>query len=200
MGQDKALLAFGNEAMLERTVRLLRQVLPAEHIVIVAAADQALPTLPAAVRVVRDEVQGLGPLPAIAAGLHALSPTVESAFVTGCDAPLLKPAAVSWLFEQLDETQASRDENCVNGVVLQDAERLYPLFAVYRTDCVAGLTEAWQRGEASLHGVLRSGRLDMRFMNVDELRVVDLQLESLMNCNTPEEYRRALDLAGIAVE
>jgi molybdenum cofactor guanylyltransferase len=196
MGRDKALLLFGDEAMLQRTVRLLALIVPAEQIVIVAAADQTLPALPPAVQVIRDEVEGLGPLPAIAAGLHALSSKVESSFVTGCDAPLLKPAAVSWLFERLDETQASRDENGADGVVLQDAQRLYPLFAAYRTGCAAALAEAWQSGETSLHDVLRSGRLNMRFMHVDELRGIDPQLESLVNCNTPEEHRRALNLGG----
>lgn len=190
MGRDKALLPFGDEVLLQRTVRLVGEVVPEKNIVVAAAADQALPQLPPAIKVIRDEAPGLGPLPAIAAGLQALTPSVEAAFVTGCDAPLLKPAAVAWLFEQL----GPRDENERDGVLLQDAERLYPLFAVYRTSAAVRFAAAYRSGGQSLHGAITSTLFNVRLLDLDDVRMVDPQLDSLVNCNTLEEYQGALEL------
>ena len=53
MGRSKALLPFGPETMLQRTVRIVRAAV-AGPIVVVAAADQSLPPLPADVAVVVD--------------------------------------------------------------------------------------------------------------------------------------------------
>src|SRR5215472_11419665 len=89
MGSSKALLPFGPETMLQRVVRMLSTVV--SPIVVAAAAGQPLPDLPADVIVVRDECQGRGPLEGLRAGLTALPKTVESAYVTGCDVPLLVP-------------------------------------------------------------------------------------------------------------
>jgi molybdopterin-guanine dinucleotide biosynthesis protein A len=193
MGQDKALLPFGDEVLLQRTVRLLSEVMPQENIVVVAAADQTLPSLPQAIKVIRDEAPGLGPLPAIAAGLQTLSGSVEAAFVAGCDAPVLKPAAVAWLFEQLGSLAKDR----YDGVALQDEDRLHPLFAVYRTSAAGGFAKASKSGEASLHGALRSAWLKMQFIDVDQLRGADPRLDSLVNCNTLVEYQAAVERAGL---
>ena len=89
MGSAKALLPFGSETMLQRVVRLLGTV--ASPIVVVAASQQPLPELPAAVTVARDEREGRGPLEGLRAGLKALPSTVDVAYVTSCDVPLLVP-------------------------------------------------------------------------------------------------------------
>src|SRR5947207_1339844 len=89
MGSSKALLAFGAETMLQRVVRLLGTVV--SPIVVVAAPQQSLPELPADVTVTRDEQEGRGPLEGLRAGLKALPETVEMAYVTSCDVPLLVP-------------------------------------------------------------------------------------------------------------
>ena len=89
MGTSKALLPFGPETMLQRVVRMLSTVV--WPIVVVAAAGQSLPDLPAGVVVTRDEQPDRGPLEGLRAGLKALPETIESAYVTSCDVPLLVP-------------------------------------------------------------------------------------------------------------
>jgi molybdenum cofactor guanylyltransferase len=54
MGRDKATLPFGPEQMLARVVRLVSEVVEPAKIVVVAAPEQELPVLPAAVAVARD--------------------------------------------------------------------------------------------------------------------------------------------------
>src|SRR5262249_57842743 len=70
MGRPKAWLAFGDELMLQRVVRVLREVV--DPVVVVAAPGQDVPPLPDTVEIVRDEVEGRGPLQGLAAGLAAL--------------------------------------------------------------------------------------------------------------------------------
>src|SRR6516162_8765549 len=75
MGRPKAWLPFGDELLLPRVVRLLRQAV--DPVVVVAAPDQDVPPLPDGVAVVRDEAKGRGPLQGLAAGLAALRGQAE---------------------------------------------------------------------------------------------------------------------------
>src|SRR5437868_731402 len=92
MGSSKAMLPFGSETMLQRVIRLLGGVV--SPIVVVAAADQPLPLLPPEIIVARDEREERGQLEGLRAGLKALPVTVDAAYVTSCDVPLLVPAFV----------------------------------------------------------------------------------------------------------
>jgi molybdopterin-guanine dinucleotide biosynthesis protein A len=71
MGQPKALLPFGPELMLQRVVRILSCVV--SPIVVVAAPDQELPSLPDNALIARDEREGRGPLQGLQAGMKELS-------------------------------------------------------------------------------------------------------------------------------
>src|SRR6185436_18638458 len=85
----------------QRVVRLLGTVV--SPIVVVAAPRQSLPELPPDVTVVRDEQEDRGPLEGLRAGLKALPDSVEAAYVTSCDVPLLAPAFVRHMLELLTD-------------------------------------------------------------------------------------------------
>lgn len=192
MGRDKASLLFSGETLLARTVRIAAGAAPAENIVVVAAQGQA-PGRAQQVAVIHDKEPAQGPLMAVAAGLQFLVERVDVAFVTGCDAPLLKPELVDRLYCLLEQ-----DPACDAVVPLVDG-RLCPLTAVYRTRCHAPLQEAVAAGRRSLQRALAGGTLRVRQVAVEELRAVDPGLDSFLNCNTPEELeaaRRRSTLAG----
>ncbi|MBN9118251.1 MAG: NTP transferase domain-containing protein, partial [Planctomycetes bacterium] len=92
MGTPKAWLPFGDELMLPRVVRIVREAVG--PVVVVAAPGQDVPPLPPDVRIVRDEVEGRGPLGGLAAGLAALEGTADTVYLSSCDVPLLKPEFV----------------------------------------------------------------------------------------------------------
>lgn len=186
MGCDKASLLCGDETMLARVMRLVAEAVPREQIVLVAAADQLLPPLPWDAIVVRDRDADRGPLPALIDGLAALPSGVTAAFVTACDAPLLEPAFIEMLFAALEPD--------VDAAVPSDGERLYPLAAVYRPSCVASLRATLDEGGSSLQRALRSPRFRLKELTLEQLRHVDPELRSLLNCNTSEEYQAALAL------
>lgn len=189
MGRDKATLPFGTgEVMLQRVVRLVGQVVPAERIVCVAAADGQLPNLPPSVQIVRDPQPHRGPLAGLATGLAALAGQADVAFVTGCDMPLLVPAIVEKMFAQLGDAKIAAPH---------DGERFHPLAAVYRTDVIPTAQALLAAGERSLIALLEKSHAKQ--IPVGALRDVDPQLSSLVSCNTPREHDAALRVAGFPV-
>src|SRR5262245_36692944 len=121
MGVSKATLPFGPETMLLRVVRLLGSVV--SPIVVVAAREQVLPQLPDAVSITRDERDAKGPLEGIRAGLSALRASVDAAYITSCDVPLLAPAFVERMATLLGDHDIAVME--VDGFP-------HPLSAIYR--------------------------------------------------------------------
>ncbi len=185
MGRDKAWLPWGTHTtLLQNCVEILEHVVPRSHLVVVGGRDQRLPPLSSAVTIVRGTADGAGPLPALIAGLDALPPGVEWAFACGCDAPFMQRDFVVRMFEL--------PVNDVDAIVPAEGERLHPLAAVYGKNCLPGLQAVVAAGERSLHRALRSEVLRVREVPVEELRAVDAELDSLLNCNTPEEYDAAL--------
>ena len=183
MGRPKAILSFGPESMLERTVRILLDVV--SPVAVVAAAGQPLPRLPREVLVLRDEVDALGPMGGLAVGLSALRKRVEAAYVSGCDTPFLKPAFIRFLIQSLGDHDLA---------IPREGKYYHPLAAVYRT-----------RLEDNVRALIAAGRFRPVFLresadavdiHVDQLRLVDPQLQSLRNVNAAEDYQAALKEAG----
>ncbi len=183
MGSSKALLPFGPETMLQRVVRVLGEVV--SPIVVVAAAGQDLPTLPPDVLVTNDENEGRGPLEGLRAGLKALPPDVDAAYVTSCDVPLLVPGFVRQMID------------LVNGfdiTVMEIDGFTHPLSAVYRRSTLAFVEDLLAKDRlrpAFLFDAVRTRRVPPEQMTADP------DLRTLRNLNTPEDYQRALRDAGL---
>src|SRR6202158_2160020 len=185
MGSPKALLAFGSETMLQRVVRLLGTVV--SPIVVVAAREQSLPQLPDDVAVTRDEREQRGPLEGLRAGLKALPDSVEVAYITSCDVPLLEPAFVTRMVELLGDHDIAVME--IDGFP-------HPLSAVYRRSTlphVEALLAQDRLRPVFLFEVVRTRRVQPA-----EMTSVDPELLTLRNLNTREDYLGALSSAGLA--
>jgi molybdenum cofactor guanylyltransferase len=183
MGSSKALLPFGSETMLQRVVRLLSEVVPA--IVIVAAVDQELPTLPPHAVVTHDEREGRGPLEGLRAGLKALPETVERAYVTSCDVPLLVPGFAQQMFDLSVGYDAA---------VMEIEGFTHPLSAVYAHTTLASIEELLAKDRlrpAFLYDLVKTRRVRPAEITADP------DLRTLRNLNTREDYARALVEAGL---
>jgi molybdopterin-guanine dinucleotide biosynthesis protein A len=185
MGTPKALLPFGDETMLQRVVRLLGTVV--SPIVVVAAREQSLPALPAEVRVTRDEREAKGPLEGIRAGLSALPESIDAAYITSCDVPLLVPAFVERMIELMGDHDIAVME--VDGFP-------HPLSAVYRRSTLT-LAESLL-AQDRLRPVFLFDAVRTRRVKPEEMTIVDPELRTLRNLNTQEDYRAALADAGLA--
>jgi molybdopterin-guanine dinucleotide biosynthesis protein A len=164
--------------MLQRVVRLLRTVVT--PIVVVAAADQQLPPLPSDVIVTRDELGERGPLEGLRAGLKALPPDVDAAYVTGCDVPLLVPDFVRRMLELTEGFDIAVME--VDGFA-------HPLAAVYRVTTlphVEALLAHDRLRPVFLFDAVRTRRVQREEMTADP------DLRTLRNLNTRGDYEQAL--------
>ena len=179
MGSPKALLMFDGEPLIAHVVQTLGQLF--SDIVVVAAPDQELPSLP--VTLVHDEIAHQGPVGGIFYGLQAAQS--DLCFVTSCDAPFLNLALVQFLIEQ------SADYDVV---VPQWEGRLQPLHAVYRRSVAPLLRIQLDRGE--LRPVFLYEKVRTREIAADEIRQIDPAGLSFRNLNTPDDYAAALELWG----
>jgi molybdopterin-guanine dinucleotide biosynthesis protein A len=183
MGRPKAWLPFAGETMLGRVVRLLGTVV--SPIVVVAAAGQDVPPLPAGVEVVRDLQRGRGPLQGLAAGLEALSGRAPAAYASSCDVPFLRPDFVRRLIDLLGE----------NHIAVPDVGGYrHPLAAVYRLDVLDVVRRLL--AEDRLRPAFLFDQVPTRFVAEHELADTDPELQTLRNLNTPEDYEAALRAAS----
>jgi len=185
MGVPKASLPFGPETMLQRVVRLLGAVVA--PVVVVAAREQELPELPPDVIVTRDEREQKGPLEGLRAGLTALPTSVDIAYVTSCDVPLLVPAFVSRMIELVADHDIAVME--IDGFA-------HPLSAVYRRNTLPHVESLLAQDK--LRPVFLFDAVRTRRVQPAEMTSVDPQLYTLRNLNTPEDYKVALSDAGLA--
>ncbi len=188
MGEPKAWLPFGEELLLPRVARILSEAV--EPMVIVAAQGQSLPACPGQPLIVCDEHPERGPLEGLRAGLKALAPLADAAYVTSVDAPLLVPAFVRHMIAQLGEADV------VVPVEMHAERPLYhPLAAVYRTRVLSMVEHLLAADQLRLTGLFDA--IATKAVPVETLRAVDPTLDSLRNLNTPADYQAALVAAGL---
>lgn len=187
MGSDKAWLPFGcggngPETMLQRVVRLVGE---AVRPVVVVAAAARLPDLPTDVRVAFDRRPDRGPMEGLAVGLAALPEgSVEAAFITSCDAPLLLVAFIRRMTELLGSADVAVPR--IDG-------RLHPLAAVFRRSVLPEVECRLAADQLRLTELVEA--LNPRIVVPEELRDIDPQLQSLRNVNDQNDYRAALAIA-----
>jgi molybdopterin-guanine dinucleotide biosynthesis protein A len=169
MGTAKALLPFGPETMLQRVVRLLSGVVA--PIVVVAALDQELPQLPPGVIVTRDEQEGRGPLEGLRAGLKALPDTIDAAYVTSCDVPLLETGFVRQMIDLANDYDIAVME--IDGFT-------HPLSAVYRRAALPAVEDLLAHDR--LRPVFLFDAMKTRRVKPEEM-TADPQLHTLRNLN-----------------
>ena len=184
MGVPKATLPFGPETMLQRVVRLLDTTV--SPIVAVAAREQELPPLPSGTIVARDERDARGPLEGLRAGLKALPDSVDAAYVTSCDVPLLVPAFVEHMLSLLGEHDIAVME--IDGFT-------HPLSAIYRRTVLPHVESLLAQDR--LRPIFLFDAVRTRRVSPDEMRVADPDLRTLRNLNTREDYEAALVVAGL---
>lgn len=175
MGQSKALLRFDGEPLIVHQVRALQCLFG--EIAVVAAAEQELPPLP--VTLIRDEVAHQGPVGGMYYGLRAVGR--DYCFVSSCDLPFLNLSLVSYLVSKISDYDV---------VVPYWQGRLQSLHAVYRRSVAAFLKEQLERGE--LRPVMLYDKVRTYKVGEHEIRRFDPEGLSLLNINTPDDYKKAL--------
>jgi len=188
MGRPKAALEWHGSTLLRRTAQIMARA-TSGPVVVVRAAGQDLPELPAGVLVADDPREGRGPLQGIAAGLAALTGRADLAFVSSTDLPFLHPAFIRRVLGVLAESE--------------DTDVALPLARGYKQPLAAGyrvsLAETAERlvKEDRLRPAFLFEQCQVRVLDDAELKAdpvlaaLDPDLDSLLNVNTPPDYDAA---------
>lgn len=183
MGRDKRALPWtpasdgSPQTLLGHVVATVSRL--TDDIVLVANDDPGV----TGARAVGDLYPRSGSLGGIYSGLAAAAH--DLAFVAAADMPFLNPMLILDLVRQ-----ASR----VDAVVPVIGGRPEPLHTVYRKTVLAPARRQIERRELKI-ALVFDAVSTVRIPEAD-LRTLDPDLRSFWNLNTPEEYQRALALAG----
>jgi molybdenum cofactor guanylyltransferase len=156
-GSDKLAAIVGGIPLLHHPILRLAEM--CREVVVVLAADAAEPALPmgAPSRVVRDAVEGEGPLAGVVAGLGACG--TEWAVIAGGDMPDLRTSVLLEMLTVAGEAGA-------DAVTLQDGDRSRPLPIVVRVpparEAAHALLHAGERRLRALPDALRTAVVDER--------------------------------------
>lgn len=185
----KAALELGGESLLGRVCRTLAA--ETARVIVVAAAGQPLPPLPAGVEVIRDTRPGAGPLAAIHDGLgyaQAVHPAARIALIASCDLPAVYPAVVRHLISRARQPGVSWAVPYVGGHPQVLLSAMATRLLDHLGDALAaGLTSP----RAALAAIAASDPASVREVAEAEFSGIDPSLASFADVDTPA------DLAGM---
>jgi len=175
MGQDKALLPFGDKTLLEYLIEWMRPVFD-ETLVIVDQKSKLQGLDLQGVKVYEDWIREQGPLAGIYTGL-CFSKTRANCIFT-CDMP--------WVDQDLIEELIEFWEKDIDVVCLEDPKgKLQPFPGIYDRQCRYLIRLALEEGETSVQDFLR-------VVTIKPLVLTQEKIHLLTNMNTIEDYYGAL--------
>lgn len=185
MGTEKALLPLPGHtqtSFVEQLATTLRPLL--KEVVLVArdAAHAAAFTLPD-VCIVTDYTPDIGPLMGLYSGLQAIH--APHALVVAVDMPFVSPALVSLLLS------LEQEEDTLLVPLVQGVPQV--LLAVYPRSILPIIEQLLQEGRRDPRALLE--RAPVYYVEEAQLRLVDPQLRSFINLNTPDELRQIQSLS-----
>lgn len=143
------------------------------------------------VHVQPDTWPGFAALGGIATGLECVS---DWALLVACDLPLVNPELcarmAAFALEREGELHTDRWDAIVPVVGGHDE----PMHALYHPRCLPSIRHLIDNEQRRASAFLSAVRT--RYVNEPELRLIDPDLRSFINVNTPEEWQAALRLLG----
>jgi molybdopterin-guanine dinucleotide biosynthesis protein A len=181
--KNKALIKLNDKPLLlyvvEKALELTREV-----VVVIGKNDRLdryTALLPAAVTVVRDVVEGRGPLAGIYTGMQKMFS--EFTTVLPCDSPFIKIEIFNYLFNKAKNVDAA--------IPRWPTGYIEPLHAVYRTSPAFSAAETALKNE-ELRILAMIKRLDkVVYVDVNEIRKFDYDLLTFFNINNQEDLKVA---------
>jgi molybdopterin-guanine dinucleotide biosynthesis protein A len=183
MGTNKALLRLqpGAPTLIEIVAARLREAGLEGGLLVVANAPEDYTFL--GLPVVPDEIPNSGPLGGILTALH--HSIYERVLVVACDMPLLNPALLAYMAR----LPTSADVVIPRWTGHNGLPRLETLHALYTRRCIAPILKRIQAGQLSIHGLLDD--VYVHYVEEEELRALDPDLNSFRNINSPGDTRDA---------
>jgi molybdopterin-guanine dinucleotide biosynthesis protein A len=181
MGQDKALVPFLGQPLIERILERIRGL--ADEILVTTNNPGAFQFL--GVPLYPDLVPDRGALGGLYTALRAASHPLVG--VVACDMPFLNPDLLAFEREKLMGTKA-------DIVIPETSSGLEPFHAVYRrSTCLEPVKSALDAGKWRVDAWFY--QIKLLALTSEEMRLYDPHLVSFWNVNTPEDLSHAQKMA-----
>ena len=175
-GEDKAFLEIGGQPIIERVFERFRNLV--NEIIVVTNSPEKYHCYP--VKLVSDDMPGVGPLMGIYCGLKASS--AEYNFVAACDMPFLNAGLIKYMIDSAD---------AYDVLVPEIDNQPHPLCGLYSRDCLAVIEEMLAQNRRDVRSIFP--KLNVRYLAKEELEKFDQGLLSLVNINTKDEYEKSFN-------
>lgn len=182
MGFNKAFIKLGGETVIERSVRLFKDLFDETMVV----TSEAVPYELLSTRVVTDIYPGAGSLGGIYTALFH-SPG-EYVFVAACDMPGLDPKAISAVLNA-QKTSKGRFDAFIPFI----NERYHPMHAIYSKRCMKPMEAMIKEGDLRISGLIE--KIRVKTLVEDDLEGTPIAA-SVENINTREELERISETEG----
>jgi molybdopterin-guanine dinucleotide biosynthesis protein A len=185
MGKDKAFLTFKNRTFLRNILESLNKY--CNQIVIVINKDQSLYAkeikgIRSEITFVKDIYPYEGPLNGILSGVEKIKN--ELVYITPCDTPLLNPDIIPFFAEII---------NGYDAVVPNIRGKIQPLNALYKKNALKFSKDVFEKErKKSLMAFLE--KLNVKYINEEEIKKIDKKLYSYFSVNTPDSYQTLLKI------
>jgi molybdenum cofactor guanylyltransferase len=173
MGTNKAFLTVDGERLIDRTVRIFRDLFAEVMIV----TNTPLEYIDLNIQVVTDIIRGKGSLGGIYTGLFFSS--YDHAFAAPCDMPFLNREFIEYMISHRDNYDI---------VVPGTAAGVQPLHAIYAKRCVPVIRKLLEADKLKITGFYKG----FRTLNVEEMEIRPFDPEGriFLNVNTQEDLQR----------
>lgn len=173
MGSNKAFLKYGDTTFIEHQVMMLRKIF--DEIILSANDVNAYTHLK--LPVVSDIIPDKGPLSGICAGLTRAKSS--HAFVIACDMPFINEKLILYLKSQI---------NGYDVIVPKTSRGLEPMYAFYSRNCIQPMRRCLEEGRLRIVDFF--SEVKVKIIGEKEFAGLDASLQSLINLNTPDEYKK----------
>ncbi|MBC7250409.1 MAG: molybdenum cofactor guanylyltransferase [Anaerolineae bacterium] len=179
LGRDKAFLEIGGIPLIERVLERLQQI--GDEVLVVTNDPEPFAYLK--LPVLKDVQPGQGVLGGLYTGLRAARH--QYSLVIACDMPFLDPKLLRYMVILAPG----------HDVVIPYVQGMYePLHAIYSQNCLEPIERVLAQGKRRIVDFFPAVRV--RHVSEEEVSILDPQLLSFFNINTPEDLSRARQLAA----
>ncbi|MCI2430516.1 molybdenum cofactor guanylyltransferase [Candidatus Acetothermia bacterium] len=177
MGQDKALLPWHGRTLIEDLVVRLKEL--SDDLLVITGEKIRYRDL-LRVPIFADEIVDQGPIGGLYTGLKRARH--EYSLVVACDMPLVGPALVKLLSQEIDEK--------VWAIVPEVRGHRVPTLAIYHKSSLSVIEQLLSLGRTSLQALLDS--VSLKVIPEERLRECDPQLRSFINLNSLGDWESLL--------
>ncbi|GMK41542.1 putative molybdenum cofactor guanylyltransferase [Paenibacillus sp. CCS19] len=181
-GSPKALLKVHQETLIQRQIRILKQ-LCSEVILVTNEPKTYLPIVDSDVRIITDYYAGQGPLAGMHAGLSLAR--YEDVWIVGCDMPYLSVQAAMLMVGR-------KHDRGSDAVIPFIEEKQHPLHGIYDKRCADPIAAMLDRGQRRVNGFL--DQIAYETVNAWTFERWGIDTRFVFNMNTPQEYELLLSM------